>query len=137
QHKLPNGPFLGPGDDGHVPTINFPENALIPGTAYFIADQAVSNLDWIVNSKNTLALKYYYQHDPSIAPYAYSGSPGFTQHLDAGSQVASITNTQTLTPNFSIAEVFGFLREKVYSTISQPFTPQQFGTYVQNLTGLS
>jgi hypothetical protein len=136
-YKLPNGQYLIPSAGSFTPTINFPENTFTTGTAYFLANQAVSNLDWIVNSKDTLALKYYYQHDPSIAPYAYSGSPGFTQHLDAGSQVASITNTQTLTPNFSIAEVFGFLREKVYSTISQPFTPQQFGTYVQNLTGLS
>jgi hypothetical protein len=136
-YKLPNGQYLIPSAGTFTPTINFPENTFTTGTAYFLANQAVSNLDWIVNSKDTLALKYYYQHDPSIAPYAYSGSPGFTQHLDAGSQVASITNTQTLTPNLSIAEVFGFLREKVYSTISQPFTPQQFSTYVQNLTGLS
>ena len=136
-YKLPNGQYLIPSAGSFVPTINFPENTFTTGTAYFLANQAVSNLDWIVNSKDTLALKYYYQHDPSIAPYAYSGSPGFTQHLDAGSQVASITNTQMLTPNLSIAEVFGFLREKVYSTISQPFTPQQFSTYVQNLTGLS
>ena len=49
---------------------------------------------------------------------------------------ASITNTQTLKPNLSVVEVFGFIREKVYSTIGQPFTPQQFSTYVQNLTGL-
>jgi hypothetical protein len=136
-YKLPNGQYLIPSAGSFTPTINFPENTFTTGTAYFLANQAVSNLDWIVNSKDTLALKYYYQHDPSIAPYAYSGSPGFTQHLDAGSQVASITNTQTVTPNLSIAEIFGFLREKVYSTISQPFTPQQFGTYVQNLTGLS
>jgi hypothetical protein len=136
-YKLPNGQYLIPSAGTFTPTINFPENTFTTGTAYFLANQAVANLDWIVNSKDTLALKYYYQHDPSIAPYAYSGSPGFTQHLDAGSQVASITNTQMLTPNLSIAEVFGFLREKVYSTISQPFTPQQFSTYVQNLTGLS
>ena len=136
-YKLPNGQYLIPSAGSFTPTINFPENTFTTGTAYFLANQAVSNLDWIVNSKDTLALKYYYQHDPSIAPYAYSGSPGFTQHLDAGSQVASITNTQMLTPNLSIAEVFGFLREKVYSTIAQPFTPQQFSTYVQNLTGLS
>jgi hypothetical protein len=135
QYKLPNGQYLVPWNDGNVPTINFPENALIPGTAYFIADQAVSNLDWIVNSKDTLALKYYYQHDPSVAPYAYSTSPGFTQHLDAGSQVASITNTQMLTPNFSVAEVFGFIREKIYSTIGQPFTPSQFASFVESSTG--
>ena len=48
-----------------------------------------------------------------IAPYAYSSVAGFTQHLDAGSQVATITNTQTLTPNFNVAEVFGFIREKI------------------------
>jgi hypothetical protein len=136
-YKLPNGQFLIPSAGSFVPTITFPENTFTPGTAYFLADQAVSNLDWIVTPKDTLALKYYYQHDPSIAPYAFSGSPGFTQNLDAGSQVASISNTQVLKPNLSVVEVFGFIREKVYSTIQQPFTPQQLGSYVSNLTGAS
>jgi hypothetical protein len=135
-YKLPNGQYLIPSAGSFTPTINFPENTFTTGTAYFLADQAVSNLDWIVNPKDTLSLKYYYQHDPSIAPYAYSGSPGFSQHLDAGSQVASITNTQSLKPNLSVAEVFGFIREKVYSTIGQPFTPQQFSAYVRQLSGL-
>jgi hypothetical protein len=136
-YKLPNGQFLIPSAGSFVPSITFPENAFTTGTAYFLAHQAVSDLDWIVNPKDTLSLKYYYQHDPSIAPYAYSGAPGFTQHLDAGSQVASISNAQVLKPNLSIVEVFGFIREKIYSTISQPFTPQQFGAYVQQLTGAS
>ncbi len=127
QYKLPNGHFMIPNDDGNKPTINFPENAIVPSAAYFIADQAVSNVDYIVNPKDTLALKYYYQHDPTSAPFAYSSVAGFTQHLDAGSQVATITNTQTLTPNLSVAEIFGFIREKLYSTIDQPFTPQQLG----------
>jgi hypothetical protein len=135
-YKLPNGQFLIPSAGSFTPTINFPENTFTVGTAYFLADQVVSNLDWIVNPKDTLALKYYYQHDPSIAPYAYSESPGFTQHLDAGSQVASITNTQSLKSNLSVVETFGFIREKVYSTIGQPFTPQQLSAYVQQLTGL-
>src|SRR5258708_20427290 len=137
---MPNGPFLIPSASTNPAvnpiTPNFPENTFTAGTAYFLAHQAVSDLDWIVSPKDTLALKYYYQHDPSIAPYAYSGSPGFTQHLDAGSQVASITNTQTLKPNLSVVEVFGFIREKVYSTIAQPVTQQHFSSYVQTLTGL-
>src|SRR5580693_7448618 len=95
-YKLPNGQFLIPSAGSFTPTINFPENTFTPGTSYFLADQAVSNLDWIVNTKDTLALKYYYQHDPTSAPFAYSESPGFPQNLDAGSQVASIMNTQTL-----------------------------------------
>lgn len=134
-YKLPNGQYLIPSADGIDPTVSFPENTFTRGTAYFLSNQAASNLDYIVNAKDTLALKYFYQHDPSIAPYAYSGMSGFTQNLDAGSQVASITNTQTLTPNLSVVEVFGFIREKLYSTIQQPFTPQQFATYVESLTG--
>src|ERR1700728_91688 len=132
-YKLPNGQFLIPSASSFTPELNFPENTFTLGTAYFLANQAVGNLDFIATSKDTLALKYYYQPDPRIAPYAYSGAPGFTQNLDAGSQVASITNTQTLPPSFNVEEVFGFIREKVYSTIQQPFSPQSFSTYVQNL----
>jgi hypothetical protein len=126
QYKRPNGQYLIPSADGQIPTPNFPENAIIPGTAYFISDQAVANLDWNKSTKDTLSAKYYFQHDPSLAPYAYSNVAGFNQHLDAGSHVASLTNTQTIRPNLSITEVLGILREKVYSTIGQPFTPQQF-----------
>jgi hypothetical protein len=134
QYKLPNGQYMFPWANGVTPSFNFPEDAIIPGTAYFLADQAVSNLDWIATPNDTLALKYYYQHDPSVAPYGYSSVAGFTQHLDAGSQVASVTNTQTLAPNFDVAEVFGFIREKAYSTVAQPFTPQQLGINVFNKT---
>ena len=126
-YKLPNGQYLIPSADGQIPTINYPENAIIPGTALFSANQAVADIDYNWTAKDTVALKYYYQHDPTNAPYAYSSLAGFTQHLDAGSQVFSIQNTQTLRPTLSIAETFGFIRQKVYSTISQPFGPDTFG----------
>jgi hypothetical protein len=127
-YKLPNGQFLIPSaNPTSVPTINFPENVFLTQPAYFISDQAVSDLDYLASSKDTLSLKYYYQHDPTTAPFGFSSVQGFSQHLDAGSQVASITNTQSIRPNFSVAEVFGFIREKIYSTIGQPFTPQAAG----------
>ena len=126
-YKLPNGQYLIPSADGQTPTVNFPENAIVPGNALFTADQAVGDLDWNINTKDTLSLKYYYQHDPTVAPYAYSSVAGFAQHLDAGSQVFSISNTQTVKSSLSISETFGFMRQKVYSTISQPFSPQQLG----------
>jgi hypothetical protein len=126
QYKLPNGQYMFPSaNPNFVPSLNFPENAFITQPAYFIADKAVSDLDYLVSSKDTLALKYYYQHAPTTAPFGYSSVEGFSQHLDAGSQVASITNTQSIKPNFSLTEVFGFIREKVYSTIAQPFTPAE------------
>ncbi len=141
QYKLPNGQYLIPSWDGQVATPIFPENAISPGTAYFTSDQAVVDLDWDKSTRDTVSAKYYYQHDPSIAPYAYSNVAGFSQHLDAGSQVASLTNTQTLRSNLSITEVLGILREKVYSTIAQPFSPQSFaaqtGTPAINTFGSS
>jgi Carboxypeptidase regulatory-like domain len=127
QAKAPNGQYLIPFTDGVTPTPIFPENAISPGTAYFTSNQAVANLDWNRSSKNTISAKYYYQHDPTVAPYAYSNVPGFPQYLDAGSQVASLTNAQSIRPNFAVTEVVGILREKAYSTIGQPFTPQQLG----------
>ncbi len=55
-------------------------------------------------SKDTVALKYFYQHDPTLAPYSYSSVPGFTEHLDSGSQVASIINTYLVKSNLSTTE---------------------------------
>jgi hypothetical protein len=134
QYKLPNGQFLVPWNDGITPTLNFPENALSSGTAYFLSDQAVSDLDWIVNSKDTLALKYYYQHDPSIAPYAYSSVPGFTQHLDAGSQVASASRTRrSITSQPQRRRSFRLhSREGLQQRFDQPFTPTRNSPALSN-----
>lgn len=127
QYKLPNGQYLIPSATGPAPTYDIPSNASIPGTAYFLADQAVTDVDWNASSRDTVSAKYYYQHDPTTAPFAYSNVPGFQQHLDAGSQVASLTNTLLLTPSLSTTQVIGFIREKAYGYNDQPFTAQAAG----------
>jgi hypothetical protein len=127
QYKLPNGQYMVPSASGNIPTSSTPDTASIPGTAYFTANQLVGDIDWNASSKDTLSAKYYYQHDPTTAPYAYSNVPGFTQHLDAGSQVGSLTNTYMVKPNLSTTQVFGFIREKAYGYNDQPFTSQQAG----------
>ena len=158
-YKLPNGQYLIPSanqnsvidtivhatNNGLIPLTGlqsamvtaFPEDAEVPGTAVFMARQAVANLDWNPNSTHSFSAKYYYQHDPTVAPYAYSTVAGFAQYLDAGSQVISLSHTQIVKSNLSITEVFGFIREKAYSTISQPFNTAQFATACENLTGQS
>src|SRR6202044_770399 len=87
-------------------------DAFLPGTGRFNADMAVADLDYNANSRDTVSLKYYYQHDPTVAPYASSSVPGFTNHLDSGSQVFSINNSYLVKPNLSTTETLGFLREK-------------------------
>ncbi len=68
-------------------------------------------------------MKYFYQDDPTLAPYAYSSVPGFTEHLDSGSQVFSINNTYLVKPNLSTQQTVGILREKTYANNEQPFGP--------------
>jgi hypothetical protein len=158
-YKLPNGQYLIPSanqnsvvdtivhatNNGLTPltplqaamVTAFPEDAEVPGTAYFLAHQAVADLDWNPNSTHAFSAKYYYQHDPTIAPYAYSMVAGFSQHLDAGSQVISLSHTQTVKSNLSVTETFGFIREKAYSTFSQPFNTAQLATACETLTGQS
>ncbi|HEX3437446.1 MAG TPA: TonB-dependent receptor, partial [Pseudacidobacterium sp.] len=128
QYKMPNGQYLVPSaTPGVSPTYSYPDNASIPGTAYFTADQAVGNLDWNATSKDTLALKYYFQHDPTVVPYAYSNVPGFNQHMDTGSHVFSVNNTIFLKSNLSVTGVLGYIRQKVYGTNDQIFTAQAAG----------
>ena len=108
---------------GILPTAAHIDNAFIPGTGRFKADLAVADLDYNATTKDTLALKYYYQHDPTLAPYAYSSVPGFTEHLDSGAQVISINNTYLVKPNLSTTETIGFLREKNWGDNEQAFGP--------------
>ncbi|MBT9329882.1 TonB-dependent receptor [Paracidobacterium acidisoli] len=134
QAKLPNGQWLIPNDNHHVPDALSPSNAFETGTSYFTVDQAIANLDWNTTATDQISLKYYYQHDPNSTPYATSNVPGFTEHLDAGSQVFSVTNIQTLSSSFSLTETLGFIREKAYSTNDQLWAPGQAGTPAADMT---
>jgi len=119
------GKWLIPNDarNGVAPQVNHIDNAFLPGTGRFVADLAVADIDYNASAKDTLALKYYYQHDPTLSPYSYSSVPGFTEHLDAGSQVFAVTNTLVLKSNLSTTQTLGVLREKIYADNVQPFGP--------------
>ena len=119
------GKWLIPNDalGGIPPTITHLDNAFIPGTGRFTADLAVADIDYNATKKDTLSLKYFYQHDPTISPYSYSSVPGFPEHLDSGAQVASITNSYLVKPNLSTTETLGFIREKNWADNEQAFRP--------------
>ncbi|WP_263357505.1 TonB-dependent receptor domain-containing protein [Acidicapsa ligni] len=119
------GKWLIPNDsrNGVPPTAAHIDNAFIPGTGRFTADLGVADVDYNATAKDTLSLKYYYQHDPTLSPYSYSSVPGFTEHLDSGAQVFSITNTYTIKSNLSTTQTLGFLREKNWAGNEQAFGP--------------
>ncbi|MGH9519990.1 MAG: hypothetical protein ACRD2D_10090, partial [Terriglobales bacterium] len=119
------GKWLIPNDalNGTAPNAAHVDNAFLPGTGRFTADMVTADLDYNASSKDTLAAKYFYQHDPAVAPYSYSSVPGFDQHLDSGAQVFSVNNSLLVKPNLSTSATLGFLREKIYGTNEQPFGP--------------
>jgi hypothetical protein len=119
------GKWLIPNDTGSASlSTTHPFDAFLPGTGRFKADLFVADLDYNASAKDTVALKYFYQHDPTLAPYAYSSVPGFTEHLDSGAQVFSIINTYLVKSNLSTTQTLGFIREKTYGDNEQPFGPQ-------------
>jgi hypothetical protein len=121
------GKWLIPNSGTSLPTVATQDDATIPGTSRFTADQVVADLDWNASKSDTVSAKYYYQHDPGNSPYGYSDVPGFNVHMDTGSQVFALTNTQLIKSNLSVVETLGFLREKVYGVNDQPFTSQDAG----------
>lgn len=127
QAKLPNGQYLIPSVTSPSSLANNQPDVTLFGSPSFIANQAVANLDYNATKNDLLALKYYYQHDPAQNPFTQSQVSGFDQYLDAGSQVASISNSYTPSAHFSWQQVFGFSREKAYSTNTQPFGPAAMG----------
>jgi hypothetical protein len=121
QWLIPNDSLYG--TKSPLPTAAHIDNAFIPGTGRFIADIGVADLDYNASAKDTLSLKYFYQHDPTLAPFSYSSVPGFPEHLDSGAQVASIINTFVIKSNLSTTETLGILREKNYADNAQAFGP--------------
>jgi hypothetical protein len=123
------GKWLIPNDtESGLLSVQHGYDAILPGTGRFKADIGVADLDWNATAKDTVAFKYYYQHDPTLAPYAFSSVPGFTEHLDSGSQVAAINNTFQIEPNLSTTENIGILREKTWADNEQPFGPANVPT---------
>lgn len=130
QAKGTNGKYIVPSQ-----TITDPNQVnLLGGNALeigppstFNADQANANIDYNFSAKDRLAGKYYFQNDPSTSPFAVSQVLGFPQSLRAGSQVFSLDNTRSLTPNTTWEQRFGFIRQIANGTTTQQLTPTDIG----------
>ena len=135
QAKLPNGQWLIPNDNGHIPDPLSPSNAFRdrhvilhsrPGRCRRrlerLAERSVSP-----SSTTTSTIPTGPRMQPPV-------SPDSRCTWIPASQVASINNVQTIRPNLSLTETFGYLREKAYNTNEQPWSPGQSGTPVADMT---
>jgi hypothetical protein len=137
QFKLPNGQFLIP----NPTTTNLAQakaqgfDVLITAPAStFTQDQFNTNIDYNISASDRLSGRYFYSVDPSTSPFGASSLLGFTQTKESGSQVASLTNTTTLTPTLTWIQNLGFSRMRNFTNVGQPLTPAAVGI---NLFGLT
>ena len=63
--KLPDGSYLIPGNQApSQPYLYGVPNVTLIGTSVMTGDQANAALDYDLNSKDRIGVKYYYQNDP-------------------------------------------------------------------------
>ncbi len=136
QAKLPNGQYLIPSAQIADPATatNLGYDAVVQGpNAKANVDQGIANVDYAVSDRDRLSAKYYLQDNPTTNPFGAVGSLlGFSQQLQAGSQVATISNTLTLSPTLTWDQHVGFTRLRAYANTAQAFDPTSLG---MNLLG--
>ena len=136
QAKEPNGQYLFPSaqitDSATALALGY--DAVVEGpNARSSVDQGIGNIDYNISDMDRLTVKGYYQNDPTTNPFGAVGDLlGFPQQLQAGSAVASVSNTVILSPNLTWQQHAGFTRLHAYSQTQQQFSPGAFG---MNLLG--
>jgi hypothetical protein len=134
--KLPSGQYLIPSAQITNPTLatTLGYDVFEQGpNATLNVDQGIANVDYVVNDKDRLSVKYFVQNDPSTNPFgSVNELLGFPQQLNAGSQVGSINNTVILSPTITWEQRIGFTRLRAFAQSQQPFTPSSLG---MNLLG--
>jgi hypothetical protein len=123
------GQFIVPSENAANPESAIQQfNSFVKSSpSQFNADQVNGNVDYNFNEKDRLAAKYYFQNDPTIVPFAVSRVVGFTQRLQAGSQLFSLDNTTIINTNTTWENRYGFIREIANATTGQALTPSGVG----------
>jgi hypothetical protein len=131
--KLSNGNFFIPSENNLNTALGY--NALVLGPkTTFKADQVNGNIDYNFSARDRIAAKYYFQNDPTYAPFAISQVGNFPQQLTAGSQMFSLENTTTISPNAVWTQRFGFLREKAFAHTIDGYTNSDYGMSIFGLS---
>ena len=127
QLKNADGSYYFPGSTTGAPqTVNFSSPAI------YNADQVIVNGDYLINSKNTLTMRYFYTRDPQLTTLGgdLPGTPTNSYY----SNTNSVVKLTTIVSNSFVNEVRGsFQRNVAINTDTMPpgATNEQLG-----ITGL-
>jgi Carboxypeptidase regulatory-like domain len=131
--KLSNGSYYIPGNPNGV---YGPVTYSSPAT--FTEHQLIANGDYIINSKNTLSVKYFWTADPQFLPLSGTDVPGTPVTSKYDNTNAVIKLTTLLTSSFVNELHVSGQHNGAHSTDSTVLTPQSIGqaTIVPTITEL-
>jgi Carboxypeptidase regulatory-like domain len=120
--KLPDGSYYMPGStNGGFQQANYSLPSIYTGNQY------LANADWLINSKNTLAMRYFFTEDPTTTPFSISTIPG-TPASSYYANTDSSAKLTTLVTNTFINELHASLERNIANGSDQtPYTNQQVG----------
>ena len=104
------------------PAIDFYTcNFTVP--AIYSENQFVANGDYIINSKHTLEMRYFYTHNPQLDTLGQAGGllPGTPENVPWGNQNAALKFRSIVTNNFVNEARISFQRNLASGTQTMPF----------------
>jgi Carboxypeptidase regulatory-like domain len=124
QLKLPNGAYYIPGStNGSFQLTTFSQPAL------FTEHQALANVDYVINPKQTLGLRFFTSQDPQVLPFTNANGelPGTpANYLYANTE--AVVKLTTLLSNSLVNEGrLSFQRNLAANNSNVPFTTTQLG----------
>ena len=121
--KNPNGSYYMPGST----TGNYEQTTFsIP--AKYTGNQYIANADYVINSKNTLAMRYLFTEDPQEVPFGIAsipGTPSFTYYANTN----SVLRLTTLVTNSFVNEAHATVQRNIANGHDETpqYTPQSVG----------
>ena len=94
QAKLPNGQYLIPSAALNATTAtSLGYDAVVQGpNAQSNVDQGIAGIDYVVNDRDRMGIKYYVQNDPTTNPFGASGVLlGFPPHLSMSASFTGLS----------------------------------------------
>jgi hypothetical protein len=101
-------------------------DAVLTGPATFQENQGVGDVDYVVNDKERLSAKMFYQTNPVTSPFG-GVTQGFPKQTKAGAPTVTLDSVTILSPNMTWDNRLGAVRMYTYATTEQPFTPSSLG----------
>jgi len=135
--KLPSGQFAVPSPQNVLPNTGPNASDQLPlgqstfaSPAHFREDQFTTDIDQVLNSKNTLAGRFFYSRAPSMLPFSPNGAanvPGWPTQALSRNTMFVLADTHVFNSSLVNIARFGYMRFDGHSAIQNPITAQSVG----------